>query len=147
MAEIIQTELQDVEIADALFAVGAASGAYNGTSVGIFTNDITPNKGSVIGDFTEPVYAGYARITPTWPDAVRGNDGFVHKRSSLITFQQGGAITTCNVYGCFLVVAGVAVAAVRFDDLIAMTDALSVVSFILDFLCGADSNGQVEIIG
>lgn len=48
------------------------------TKIGLFSNDYTPTVATVLGDLTEPSFAGYSQIDAdgvTWPDpTINGSD-------------------------------------------------------------------------
>lgn len=146
MANLLQVEAEDVLQANALVNVAAAAGRYNGSTVGLFTNNITPNKSNVIGDLIEPVYAGYAQITPTWGTAVRDPDGLIHLHSSLVRFAEGGAITVTRCYGMFIAQGGALQALLLFDTPLDLVDSLSQIEFVVDLAFGRNSIGTVELI-
>jgi hypothetical protein len=84
-----------------------ASGNYDGPLsvcyVGLFTNNVTPQQGTLLGDLTEPAYAGYARqqCTPWSSEFIDGNQDHVIQ-GPILDFVMGDNALPTTVYGSFL---------------------------------------------
>lgn len=72
----------------------------------LFTNDITPSKTSVVGDFTQAAGGGYSSIALTAGNFTSANVGGVATTtySPSITFAFTGALTgSVGIYGYYVV--------------------------------------------
>jgi hypothetical protein len=72
----------------------------------LFKNNYTPVHGSVIGDFTEADFNGYAAITQSWTVAVMGSNRAVVTGNSNLWTKGAGGTGNPTIYGYYLTVAG-----------------------------------------
>jgi hypothetical protein len=95
--------------------------------VHLFQNDMVPTTASIIADFTEATYDGYAALsTPYGGGPYRETDGSFTIESSL-SFSMTGSVTPNIIYGAYQLDSTGAnlIFAKRFDNPIAMVDAFS----------------------
>lgn len=98
-------------ILDTLKGVG---GELEGAIVHLFDNDIVPNIDSVIADFTEATFAGYAASTAiVWSTSFRNSLNQAQTVGDTKTFQLS-ALPGATVYGYYLTVGGALRASERF---------------------------------
>lgn len=93
-------------------ALGHASIGLNGAKVGLFTNDVDPGKGAVLGNFTLATFAGSTEKVITWGTAFLNSSGDAESLSGLETFSTDGVIPE-TVFG-MVVVDGIAPTLLRF---------------------------------
>lgn len=79
------------------------AGTLHGALVGLYVNNIAPDKANVLGDFTEPIYTGYARVTLTWGAGYRSSDGSYRQEGGLAQFAATDDAHPTTVYGYFVV--------------------------------------------
>lgn len=84
------------------------AGDLAAATVHLFTNDINPTAGSVVGDFTEPVYAGYAgQPVAGWTANELEADGTVSTvATTVLSFTGPAAGGGPTVYGYYVLSAG-----------------------------------------
>lgn len=73
-------------------------------TVRLFQNNLTPTQTSVIGDFTEATYDGYAAQTLVYTGA-QVHDGANNRwlqPCTTLTYTKGSGTTGNNIYGCYL---------------------------------------------
>jgi len=71
--------------------------------MGLFTNDITPTEGDVIGDYDEPSAGWYGRIEmEDWPASAMVG-GKASTTNDPVTFTDDGAGGSTSIYGYFIV--------------------------------------------
>lgn len=92
---------------------------YDGADLRLYSNNVTPSEISVIGDFTECTFTGYASqsMTPwstSYLPGILSAEGLSPPRT--FTCTAGGPQ---NVYGVFVTVSGALLYAQRLDALIA----------------------------
>lgn len=115
---------------------------------GLFVNTPAIQKGSVIGDFTEPAYAGYARqlvvMGPPFRDPANG----ISSISAGLLWNEGGAITPVIINGIFYIFgAGPALlGAEYFQTPIPLNNALDAFTTILDYVQSSGFQGYTTIV-
>lgn len=75
-----------------------ASGNIQTPNVLLFTNDVTPNTQSALGDLDAPTWSGYAEVVGGWGDPNRTGDNGAEVASIVVDFVAGGGGDTL-VYG------------------------------------------------
>jgi len=76
----------------------------------LFQNNYTPLTTSVIGDFTEATFSGYAgQNIGSWAVAVLSGSKYILTAPAL-TFSHSGGATGNTIYGYYIVTGGIAVA-------------------------------------
>lgn len=95
------------------------------TSVHLFKTDVTPSDISVIGDFTEADFTGYAAQTiAAWDasqiDALTGRKFMTPTLGTPAIFTQTGVVLTNTVYGFWLEDNGALFFAERFENPVQM---------------------------
>jgi hypothetical protein len=79
----------------------------NGYKIHLFKNNLTPTDASVIGDFTEADFTGYAsQNLTTFATAFLNGANQGETDAGLYTFTQSGSTTTNNIYGYYVTTAG-----------------------------------------
>lgn len=81
----------------------ALDGVLKGAKVGLFVNTPSLSQGTVIGDLTEPTFAGYAQQAVTWSGPFQQPDLSWADQGGLYTFQATDDLTPTVVTGVFLV--------------------------------------------
>lgn len=84
----------------------AGVGVLNAAKLGLFTNTPPLSQTTVIGDLTEPTFAGYAQQAVTWSAPFEQPDFSWATQGGLYTFQATDDLTPTVVTGCFLVDTG-----------------------------------------
>lgn len=86
-------------------------------SLRLFANTFTPGPGSLLVDFMEPVFTGYARqgCSTMFPLAIKVQDGAYESRSAVLTFDSLQARTVL-IYGWFIASASQVFCSFRFAD-------------------------------
>lgn len=130
----IMTEVGDL----ALMAAGAAG--LTVPRIGIFTNDYTPNRGSIYTNFTLATYTGYANVTPTIsaPFVAQPEDAVAVAASDAV-FTGPTAGAGVAAYGWFLFDNGThdVFAAGRFDGApLSLLNPLDRISVVLEIQMG-----------
>lgn len=74
---------------------------YVGAKLHLFKNDINPNADTILADFEECDFDGYAAATVTWSNAFFDTDDIALSSGGEILFTQDDAIGN-NVYGGYL---------------------------------------------
>jgi len=113
--DLVSTQVLDLAIADDVTT--AVTGSLIGAQVGLFQNDITPLRTSVVGDFTQATYTGYALANVTWSAPSVSDGGDVELIGTVPEFRPDDAVTPNTVFGFLLVDgAGAYIMGARFDD-------------------------------
>lgn len=98
----------------------------------LFTNNFTPNGSSVVGDFTEASWTGYAAQNGVTWSSPGGTGGISHSDSSTIVWPVDIAATPATVYGIFATDSSgtVMIHAVRFDTPLVPTAGIDVEAIV-----------------
>ena len=115
----------------------AVDGILLGAKLHLFVNDVSPQKSSVVADFTEASFTDYAVHDVTW-SADPLTDGSEWKIiSDLASFVAGAAPTPETVYGWYLTdSAGTGlIAAKRYDDPVQITQEFDSVQAVVEMAC------------
>lgn len=125
----IEAVVTEAAAADALDTVIADWGATD--IMILFTDNITPDRSTVIGDLTQPSETWYTGLTKTitYGAAYRTEDGRVAVRTNQIRFDwtAAGGAGPATIYGAAVATAASAAlrAAVRFTTPVTLSDTLS----------------------
>ena len=84
----------------------------------LYTNNFTPNNRTVLADFVEPVYAGYAPQPIAAAPASEGIDGTIYMEIYGVFFQMTNDAIPTTVWGFFLtdITTGALCGSGLFDD-------------------------------
>jgi len=118
---IVNMTTLQIQALDLLLAVGAP--LEPGTAeLRLFQNDFVPNKDSVLADFTEATFDGYAAPTLTFANAYIGPDNTVKLTAPSELFVPTGSTTPNIIYGWYIVANGTDVfSSNRFDTEVPLT--------------------------
>lgn len=75
---------------------------YVGAKLHLYSNDLTPDANTLLTDFTEAVFDGYAAKTVTWSAVFIDENGVPTSSGGELLFSQTGIVTTDNVFGAYL---------------------------------------------
>lgn len=75
---------------------------YVGAKLHLYSNDLTPDQNTVLGDFTECVYTGYAALTVTWSAPFIDENNIPASSGGEKLFPQTGVVAVDTCYGAFL---------------------------------------------
>lgn len=76
----------------------------NAGTVRLFANNFTPNKSSVLADFLESSFVGYARVTPAgFAPPFTNGDGKAESDSAPCSFTFTAGSGTATVFGMYIV--------------------------------------------
>lgn len=90
-----------------LSALAGVAGTLNGVLIALFKNDFAPNQDSLIADFTEADYTGYARSTAVvWGTPFINVDGVAEMIAPGKQFQPSGTTVANTIYGYYVVDSG-----------------------------------------
>lgn len=99
-----------------LDAIAAATQPLNGAVVRLFKNNLIPDQTTVLADYEEADFTGYAESSAVvWESAFTDILGQGHVLGDLKTFAQTAVTVTCTVYGWYLVNGTTLLAGNRFD--------------------------------
>lgn len=115
--------------------VNAVDGLLNAANIHLFQNDYEPLKSSVVGDFVEADFTGYAAIAATW-NTTPYNEGDVSRiATQLANFVAGAAPTAQTIYGWYVTDSADAEVffARRFDNPVPITAENDVVTAQVEF--------------
>ena len=142
----VTTEVFDQAALAALIADAVILGAD--VHVGLYTNVIAPRKTNVIADFTEPVYAGYARQAVLFGAPFRDPRYAICSLAAPITFQQLAGITPTVVQGYFLVTGAgpILLAASALTAPFAMVDGLDALTLAMQYIQSSAAPGFANVI-
>lgn len=85
----------------ATLALKIAAAAYVGAKVHLYSNDLTPNVNTVLGDFTEVIAGGVVAQAVTWSAPFYDQNNIpVSSIGELLFVQTGATMDVC--YGCYL---------------------------------------------
>lgn len=92
--------------------------SWNLAEVGLFTNNFTPNKYSVVGDFIEPTYPSYFRSSFIGQGSQLGFNDDAYFVFLPAFFQALGSFPGVTIYGLFIVNIsnGLLLLSCRFDE-------------------------------
>lgn len=99
-----RTEAFDLAVLDEITAASTAhAGFFLASKVGLFANNITPNRTTPLGDLTQCSYTGYALQGLTFTAPVIPAVGGPKLVSNTVTFRPTDALGSSTVtYGCFV---------------------------------------------
>jgi hypothetical protein len=99
-------------------ATAIKTGRLDAGTVKLFQNNFTPNKSSLLADFTECDFTGYADVDiADWNDPYVDDEGSVSIVAPIATFAATGSAVTNLAYGWYYVTTGGAlVMGERFDE-------------------------------
>jgi hypothetical protein len=107
------------DLLDSLTVVGAL---LTGAVVKLYKNDITPDQTTVLADFDEADFTGYAASAAiTWGAAFTDILGLTHLIGDIKTFTLSALTTVNTVYGYYITNGADLIAASRFDVAQSMT--------------------------
>lgn len=89
------------ETLDLIGAVAALTD-YVGAKCHLYSNDLTPNEDTVLGDFTEVVATGVTAKTVTWSDPFFDANGVPCVSTGELLFIQSGDTDTDVCYGVYI---------------------------------------------
>lgn len=75
---------------------------YVGAELHLYSNDMTPDENSVLADFTECAYTGYAAEAITWSVPFIDENNVVTSSGGEKIFDQTGSAATDQCFGGFL---------------------------------------------
>lgn len=109
--------------------------------VHLFSNNITPDEDTVLGDFTECTYSGYGGgQTPTWDGPTTDMSNRAAITSEVMQYAHNGGATANTVYGYYVVASGTdLVFCERFAAPIVMDDATDQFSLQIVYRLREDS--------
>lgn len=91
-------------VVNALTAVGPPAGLLNGVKVKLFQNAATPGPDSVLADFTEATFPGYAESAAVvWGAALSNALNQAFTAGGTVQFTCTGAATPNTIHGYYLV--------------------------------------------
>lgn len=130
---------------DILTELTAVAGKLNGVKIGLYTNNVTWNKNTVLTDVTECTFTGYAKVAVTWTTPFRATDGTYRVSSGLNVFQPTAASTETAV-GYFITdTAGtVLLGGDAFPAPVPLPDALTRCAFTFDWNGSNASQGIAD---
>lgn len=102
-------------------------------TIRLFSNDFSPSENSVVGDFTECAFTGYAAVAgATWGTVGDDVDGSVYVSTDSAEFKSTGSAVQENAYGWYLTdAAGTALYAFqRFDEPVYFADLGDVLTLV-----------------
>lgn len=150
MSKIVTTEYFDEQVITDLLTHSTTTfdGVLKICDMGLFVNDAVPAKDSLLTDFTEPTYTGYARQVQTFVTAARNAEGNIQTDAGLTAWQMGDADLPTVIKGYFLCshTGGHLLMAERFDADQALDDTLSYLGIIGTWIASNDNPGSAPII-
>lgn len=75
---------------------------YVGAKLHLYSNDFTPSVDTILADFTECIYTGYAAIAVTWSAPFYDQNNIPVSSIGELLFVQTGIVATDNCFGVFL---------------------------------------------
>lgn len=81
---------------------GDYAGPLVGCKMGLFTNALTPGKGTVYADLTPATFTGYALVALTYSAELTDGAGTQQLMSNLCNFRATGTPTSEVLYGYFI---------------------------------------------
>lgn len=96
----------------------AIAGVLTANKVALFQSNTVPTPATVIGDYTQATYSGYALEAITWSAPTLADDGSVEVIGILGEFRPTSSVVQNTIYGLLLVdtTGLILYAAARFDD-------------------------------
>jgi hypothetical protein len=146
MAQAILANPFELGVIGNVFLTQFSAGTFG--HMKLFQNNFNPTPASILADFTEATFDGYAaQVFKMDAGPTRFADGSIGTWN-LTTFHQTGNTTPNTIYGCYLLdPSGALAIAVRFDTPVQMVDAFSHLG--LNFGMGFSNNQittQLEIV-
>jgi len=110
------------------------------SEVRLFQNNLTISATTVIGDFTEATYSGYAAQTSAWTTPATDGSGRAHTQSDVLQYAHSGGATANTIYGYYVVSSGGDLLfAEKFASSITMDDSTDAFNLQIDFRLREDS--------
>jgi len=110
-------------------------GVFDGAVLHLFSNNLTPNPLTAVGDFTTATFTGAATPTlaaPVGPVLTSGGDAIVYWPA--VEQRPSDNVTPNTIYGYYVLTSGGAlIFSKRFDAAVNMTDADHAIAFIPQF--------------
>lgn len=103
------------------FSLGVTADAIATTldacKVKLFQNNIVPGPNTILGDYTEATYSGYAAEAITWSDPTIADDGSIEVIGIVGEFRPTSSVVVNSIYGLLLVdtTGAILYAGARFD--------------------------------
>lgn len=143
---ITATEAWDAAVLAVLNTV--TTGLFADLKAGLFTNVTTPTKQSVIADFTEPTYGGYARQDVVMGAPFRDPQNGICALGGALNWQETGSPTSVTIYGIFYTWGSSPelLGAELFPAPITLVDLLSAFSTVLQYVESNNNQGFSTII-
>jgi len=131
-----------------LLAAAPATGPFAGALLGLFTNNITPTRSTILADLVEAAYAGYARQAGVYSVPGRDQNGNIGSFTTRLIWQETGGPTAVNVYGIFLVdsTGMILYGAELFDTPITLTTLLDYIATVTEFLGTGSGTGFTTVV-
>jgi len=77
-------------------------GSYS--RIRLFKNNLTIDQNTVLADFTEADFSGYAEVSRnTWTTPATDSDGNAYTQCASAVFQHNGGVTANTIYGWYLI--------------------------------------------
>lgn len=86
----------------ALVNAKVALASFVGAKLHLFSNNFSPSEDSILADFTEVAYTGYAAQTVTWSAAFYDQNGEPVSSGGALLFIQTAVTVTGIAYGAYL---------------------------------------------
>lgn len=123
-----------------LAGLTAVGGLFVAAKIHLYKNSVNPSKTSILADFEEATYTGYlAQAIGTFGAPYVAVDGKAHITAPGLQFQPTDAVDPNTIFGAFWTnTAGtILLAAVRFDEPVALNDATTGLVYKPDFIYGS----------
>lgn len=126
---------------------GDFAGPLTGSKVGLFVNNITPGKSSIVSELTEASFAGYAKRSLTFGLPKRDENGNIGMDSGLSTWQPTDGVLPQTAYGYFVTnSAGTQLlGGAKFENPQTLTDALSALEVVVNVNVSNPTGGQATV--
>lgn len=132
MPQVVQNSSQ-ILLLENVRAAPLSNGLWNDVVIKLFQNDFTPNVNTVLADFTEADFSGYASVNQvaTWLTPFVDANGIPRMMNAQMQFDHDGGVTANAIFGYWVekAITGELLWAERFVDgpfnLALITDAIA----------------------